>query len=422
MLDCRAVAILLLAAGIGIMPASRPRAADPSSITIPSDTQTEFSLDGKSWSPAVTTWVHPSWPKLDGATWIWRVGKVSKDEAVNGSPIVTFRRKFTLPAGSGNQGTLQITADNAYEASLNGKVIGSNGVLDAASSSDQQWHGFDTYTVALQPGENELIVRAINYHSPLGEAADGETNPGGVVFSLAVAPQEAVCGPDVTAKVFATLAKITSDFNANPSAKDNACPKLYGLTTFNSAWDIKGLDPVTSPGFDENKRPFIPKIPFISATGTGPQAEWDRKTGGWKRTSDGGKFSAWLTGMSNICAIPRPDDACAATVQFIGTCQHAQVVNYIMWGRVNKLCGYSVSDAMEAIIHRGFFSDNDLVQRQLTMTNIGYFANSADEVSSAVLGTLTTPAQFQKCQLKCSVTMSTQPWSYIWTGFRGHED
>src|ERR1700722_14385954 len=68
-------------------------------VIVVSDRQTEFSLDGKDWSPAPATWVHPSWPVLKGATWIWRVARVSKDEAIHGSPVVTFRRKFTPPAG-----------------------------------------------------------------------------------------------------------------------------------------------------------------------------------------------------------------------------------------------------------------------------------------------------------------------------------
>jgi hypothetical protein len=149
-----------------------------------SDAQTEFSLDGKGWSPAVATWVHPSWPVLRGATWIWRVTKVSKDEAHNGSPVLTFRRKFTPPVGR-TQAILTITADNAYQVSLNGSVIGSSGVLAAASNVDDgHWHTFDSYAVPLQPGENVIIVRAVNYHS---SATNAESNPGGVVFSLAVA-------------------------------------------------------------------------------------------------------------------------------------------------------------------------------------------------------------------------------------------
>jgi outer membrane protein OmpA-like peptidoglycan-associated protein len=71
---------------------------------------------------------------------------------------------------------------------LNGKVIGSSGALDAASGDDQRWRSFDTYTIALRTGENELTIRAINYHSPLGNSADGESNPAGVIFSLAVPP------------------------------------------------------------------------------------------------------------------------------------------------------------------------------------------------------------------------------------------
>jgi hypothetical protein len=153
-------------------------------VIVVSDRQTEFSLDGKNWSPAVATWVHPSWPVLKGATWIWRVARVSKDEAIHGSPVVTFRRKFTPPAGR-NHATLKITADNAYQVSLNGEVIGSSGELMATSGVDDgHWHMFDAYAVPLKPGENVLIVRAVNYRSP---GASGEGNPGGVVFSLAVA-------------------------------------------------------------------------------------------------------------------------------------------------------------------------------------------------------------------------------------------
>ncbi|MFI5001116.1 MAG: hypothetical protein ACHQK9_14660 [Reyranellales bacterium] len=164
---------------------AEPAPPKPETIVVVSDRQTEFSLDGKSWSPAVATWVHPAWPALQGATWIWRVTKVSKEEAVNGSPVITFRRKFTARMDTA-QATLKITADNAYQVSLNGRVIGSSGQLTAGSTVDGgHWNRFDSYTVPLQPGENVLVVRAVNYRS--GAAADGASNPGGVVFSLAVA-------------------------------------------------------------------------------------------------------------------------------------------------------------------------------------------------------------------------------------------
>jgi hypothetical protein len=153
-------------------------------IIVVSDNHTEFSLDGKTWSPAVAIRVHPAWAALRGATWIWRVAQVSKDEAHNGSPVITFRRKFTPPAGK-TRATLRITADNAYKVSLNGEVVGSSGELKAASNVDAgHWHTVDAYAVRLQPGENVIIVQAVNYHS---SATAAESNPGGVVFNLAVA-------------------------------------------------------------------------------------------------------------------------------------------------------------------------------------------------------------------------------------------
>ena len=148
-----------------------------------SDRQTEFSLDGKSWSPAVATWVHPAWAVLPGATWIWRAARVSREEAHDGSPVVIFRRKFAAPAGRA-RATLRITADNAYQVSLNGSVVGSSGVLSAASNVDDgHWRAVDTYSVPLQPAENVITVRAVNYRS---SASNAESNPGGIVFSFAV--------------------------------------------------------------------------------------------------------------------------------------------------------------------------------------------------------------------------------------------
>ena len=64
----------------------------------------------------------------------------------------------------------------------------------------------------------------------------------------------------------------------------------------------------------------------------------------------------------------------------MGTCQHAQVVNYVMWGLVNKLCGFPLNDARLAVGSRSMFADSELKERQLDMTNIGYTASSADQV------------------------------------------
>ncbi len=253
------------------------------------------------------------------------------------------------------------------------RECGSPGV---GCNNDEQRTGIvfdETVEITMTP-EKTLACRP--------KSTGGETPP---------APRE-VCGPDITEKVFATLDKIRRDFSANKAKNltGGLCSALYGVKTHENAWDIVGLGPGTSPG---------------------DEAEWDPQGCGWKRKADGGTFNPWLTGVSQSCAIPRPDDACAATVQFMGTCQHAQVVNYVMWGLINKLCDFPLSDARGAVGLRSMFAEGELKQRQLDMTNIGYAATSPDQVKPKFL---TTPSQFAKCQLKCPVSLPARPWLYIW--------
>ena len=253
----------------------------------------------------------------------------------------------------------------------------------------------------IQPSGGHTVERPPTPPAQTAVTAPPQQQPPTAVTPPPPPPGAAICGPVVTEKVFATLAKMTRDYNAKPGVKASACHNLYGPTSYKTAWDITGLDPSTSPGNpDENDA---------------PQATWNPQTGTWQRSMDGRPFSAWLTGASKYCAIPRPDDACAATVQFMGTCQHAQVVNYVMWGRVNKLCSFPLSKARAAVSLRSAFGDAEMRQRQLDMTNIGYAANSADDVQP---GFLTTPPQFQKCQLKCPIKLPAKPpWGYVWEGF-----
>jgi hypothetical protein len=266
----------------------------------------------------------------------------------------------------------------------------------------------------VQPSGGHTVERPPTPPPPTQTAVTPPPQQPPTAVTPPAAPDQAVCGPVVTAKVFATLAKMTSDFNKAPGQKVMACHNLYGLTSFESAWDIQGLDPGTSPGASDD--PGYRIDPSRARRAGPPQAQWNPQAGEWRRTADGGNFTPWLTGYSKACAIPRPDDACAATVQFMGTCQHAQVVNYAMWGRVNKLCGYPLNEARAAVSARSFFGDDEMKQRQLDMTNIGYAANAAEEVRE---GFLTTPSQFQKCLLKCPVKLAAQPpWSYIWEGFK----
>ena len=156
---------------------------EPTLIVV-SDTKTEYLSQGK-WAPAVLAWVHPAWPKLEGAKWIWTSNTVTQDEAQNGSAITTFRRRFTPPIGA-KHGVIQISADNAYELYLNDQFIGRSGPLDASSNDDQIWRAINSYTLDLRLGENELKVRAINYHFPYKTVPTPFDNPAGVIFLLKI--------------------------------------------------------------------------------------------------------------------------------------------------------------------------------------------------------------------------------------------
>lgn len=176
---------LLAVFSLALLP-SVLRAADPPPPTVlaVSDAHTSFSIKGGPWKPAVPAWNHWLWPKIDGATWVWTAYKVTPTEAHDGSPIITFRRTFTAPAAG--QATLQITADNAFDATLNGTHIGGHGPLVVASDQyDNIFTEVQTFEVPVLRGSNTLVIRAINYRTP---SHDPEANPAGLVFRLTADP------------------------------------------------------------------------------------------------------------------------------------------------------------------------------------------------------------------------------------------
>ncbi len=149
------------------------------SLTLTSDTNTEY-LSGSEWKPAVLAWIHPDWPTLQDAHWIWKSYEVPPDEALQGSEIVTFRYRFSLPSNiSDIDGIIRITADNAYELALNGTVIGQDGILDT-SGTDLGWQSIEAYPFYPHSGENELIIRALNYRHY------DSSNPAGILFRASI--------------------------------------------------------------------------------------------------------------------------------------------------------------------------------------------------------------------------------------------
>lgn len=132
-----------------------------------------------------------------------------------------------------------------------------------------------------------------------------------------------ICGPDITDQVLKVLADIKKKFDENPERQTQACRALFDPKTGPSAWDIVELSPGVAPVKDSSYDPSTDE--FVEPPDpAAPNAPRDRK-------------KPWFTSVSNYCAIPRP--VCGATVTFLGTCQHAQVVNYTQWGMVTSLCG-----------------------------------------------------------------------------------
>jgi len=159
-----------------------PVLASGSTLTLVSDTSTEY-LDGSEWRPAVAAWVHGSWPSIDGATWIWRTYQVTPEEAQNGVRPVTFRRTFSLPAGAaGASGSLQVTADNAYRAYLNGSYIGGDGSMDTATDETDpfSWTSIETFTITPRPGNNSLTFEVVGHHWNGGPVPTG--NPAAFIW------------------------------------------------------------------------------------------------------------------------------------------------------------------------------------------------------------------------------------------------
>ena len=143
--------------------------------TIVSDMNTEYSTSS-GWIPVSEVPVHPNWPSISGAKYIWSTS--SWDEAKNLGPF-RFQRSFEIPAGAKNiAGTIQITADNSYTVSINEKNIG----------SDNDWTKIEKYTnLPLVPGKNTILIIASNtpyLAADIAAGADTKSNPAGLIYSL----------------------------------------------------------------------------------------------------------------------------------------------------------------------------------------------------------------------------------------------
>lgn len=110
-----------------------------------------------------------------------------------------------------------------------------------------------------------------------------------------------LCGPDVTDYVLGVMDFMNETYNQwSVSEQNERCKSLFGWRA-NGAWELALFSP------------------------------YDQPQKGDPQTMGAYFFQRFTTN----CARPEP---CQSSVEFLGHCMPAQVVNYIQWGGVNALC------------------------------------------------------------------------------------
>lgn len=156
-------------------------------VDVASDESVVWSGDEITWNPALLCYVHPSWPGIAGATWIWRTALVDPLEEYTNVPTGGwwFKKDLTLPAGAYDiVGEIQADADNGEAIYVNGNYILKDGSMDKIGPDNQEWRTIETADISayLVPGQNTLILRALNFF----DYGDGYSNPAGLVFKVHV--------------------------------------------------------------------------------------------------------------------------------------------------------------------------------------------------------------------------------------------
>jgi hypothetical protein len=159
-------------------------------IVIPSDDTTLWSGDGLTWFPTVNTYVHPQWPSILGAYWIWRTNLTDTQQEYLTVPEGGwyFKKTFNISECADAEsisGNISVGVDNAYQLYFNGAYIGGQGVMNKNGpeiwSEAYTWRNITTYQLnGFVPGENEISFRALNYLSSGGSFV----NPAGLIFKI----------------------------------------------------------------------------------------------------------------------------------------------------------------------------------------------------------------------------------------------
>jgi hypothetical protein len=203
--------------------------------------------------------------------------------------------------------------------------------------------------------------------------------------------QEYVCGPDITPKVLGVLRKIYDDYQSwTPEKRSEKCSAIteWNFPHYEGSWNILQLAP--------------------------------------------GDFETWLRLTAPDCCKPRPD--CYPTAIFLGQCYHVQVINYVMWGAINTLCG----NKRENIRHwlRSWYArvaywapqpyDEQRLMVNLGQSFVGNWRGDETEVRSRLQELMTAldrdigSRRYRQCTLTCQQTpqqrelLEGHSWGYYW--------
>jgi hypothetical protein len=157
---------------------------------------------------AVAAWQHSAWGtvtnQFDYGTWIWETGPDSNQtgrDYVNDpicGTVVDFEESFDIP-GEFTDGTLWVTADNGYEAYLNGYLLETDGLSGDWRNSDltesyvttaqAAWSSIEIATW-LQLTGNTLRFETANeyFNTDDGHGLPGtvDSNPGGLIYEAEI--------------------------------------------------------------------------------------------------------------------------------------------------------------------------------------------------------------------------------------------
>jgi len=148
---------------------------------------------------AVAAWQHSAWQSVtsqfDYGTWIWEAYRAA--DPICGT-VVDFEETFDIP-GEISDGTLWVTADNGYEAYLNGTLLETDGLSGDWRNSDltesyvttamSAWSSIEIATW-LQLTGNTLRFETANeyFNTDDGHSSAGtvDSNPGGLIYEAEI--------------------------------------------------------------------------------------------------------------------------------------------------------------------------------------------------------------------------------------------